>query len=253
MKLILSFLLLGATLFAEEIAPKKQDITLGLGAYVQTQPYKGADTLLLPSPVVFFDNGLFYMRWSRGGVYFYGDKGSDYAWGFSLTAQPRVYGYKPSDSPYLATLKEKKNTLEGGLAFSAIKDDAYIEIMLLTDILDRYQSWLVKTEFGDTYTLGDFSFYPSIILSYQSHDFMNYYYGVQKNETNNALGIYSYNASAGVQVGAQTYIKYPLTQELSALVNLRVDILPSSASSSPIIEQNHIYSGLASLIYTFEY
>jgi outer membrane protein len=121
MKLILSFLLLAITLFAEDLVPKKQDVTLGLGAYVQTQPYKGADTLLLPSPVVFFDNGLFYMRWSRGGVYFYGDRGDDYAWGFSLTAQPRVYGYKPSDSPFLATLKEKKNTLEGGLAFSAKK------------------------------------------------------------------------------------------------------------------------------------
>jgi outer membrane protein len=82
---------------------------------------------------------------------------------------------------------------------------------------------------------------------------MNYYYGVQANETNNALGVYSYNASAGIQIGAQTYINYPLTQELSALVNLRVDILPSSAGNSPIVEQNHIYSGLASLIYTFEY
>jgi len=253
MKLLVTFLLFAVGVFAKDISAKKQDFTLGLGAYIQTQPYKGADTLLLPSPVVFFDNALFYMRWSRGGIYFYGDKGADYAWGFSLTAQPRVYGYKPTDSLYLATLQEKKNTLEGGLAFSATKNDAYIEIMLLTDVLNRYQSWLIKTEIGDKYTLRDFSFYPSIIISYQSHDFMNYYYGVKQSEINPSLGIYSYNASAGVQIGAQTYIKYPLTQELSALVNLRVDILPSSAGNSPIVEQNHIYSGLASLIYTFEY
>ena len=64
--LLLSFLLLNSD-------DSKQKITVGLGAYMQTQPYKDVDTIILPSPVIFFDNDLFYIRWSRAGVYFYGD------------------------------------------------------------------------------------------------------------------------------------------------------------------------------------
>jgi outer membrane protein len=249
MKFLLISILLMLNLYAQE----KQKVTLGLGAYVQTQPYKGADTIVLPSPVVFFDNGLFYMRWSRAGVYFYGEKSDDLSWGFSLTAQPRVYGYKASDSSYLKGMDDRDTTLEGGLAFSVQKKDKYFEIMLLTDLLHNPDTWRIKTELGDKYTLGDFSFYPSFILSYQSSKFMDYYYGVKSNEVNLTLHRTQYTADSGVQIGAQTYVNYPLNKKLSILLNLRADLLPNSAKNSPIIEDNHIYSGLASLIYTFDY
>ena len=185
-------------------------------------------------------------------MYFLGDKNDNYAWGFSITAQPRPFGYKPSDSDSLTNLEEKETTFEGGLAFSATMDDKYIEIMALTDLLKRYESWLVKVEMGDKFKVKDFSFYPSIIISYQSDDFMNYYYGITQEESLKST-YNSYNAKAGFQTGVQTYINYTITNELSALVNLRADLLPKSAQNSPITEKNIIYSGLLSLIYTFEY
>jgi len=119
MRYILIFILLVSTLFAET---KKENLTIGLGLYMQSQPYKNVDAIILPSPVVFYDNDIFYIRWSRLGLYFLGDKKENYAWGFSLTAQPRTYGY---DDIY--GMENKKNTWEGGLAFSFKYDKAYIE------------------------------------------------------------------------------------------------------------------------------
>ena len=229
-----------------------QKVTIGLGAYVQTQPYRDVKAIVVPSPVIFFDNSLFYIRWSRAGVYFLGNKTDDFAWGFSLTAQPRPYGYKPSDATALKDLDERETTFEGGLAFSATADDKYIEIMALTDLLKRYESWLVKAELGDKYRYKNFTFYPSFVVSYQSDDFMNYYYGITKEEAKRSSYEY-YKADAGFQLGAQTYIERPLTENLSVLLNLRADLLPKSAQKSPIIQNNLIYSGLASLIYTFHY
>ncbi|MFT5660643.1 MAG: outer membrane protein [Sulfurimonas sp.] len=245
MKYILSLLLLLNILFAQE----KQTITLGLGSYVQTQPYTNVDSIVLPSPVIFFDNGLFYARWTRIGVYFLGEKNDDFSWGFSLTAQPRPFGYESSD---IAGMNERKDTWEGGLAFSAKTGDTYIEILALGDLLGRYDSWIVKTELGHDFTLGDFSFYPSVTAVYQSRDFLDYYYGVTQAEAT-SRGEHSYRPGSGIQYGVQTYIKYPFTKQLSALVNLRADKLPSQATSSTIINDEYIYSGLASLIYTFDY
>jgi len=245
MRYILLFLLLISTLDAQE---EKQKLTIGAGPYMQTQPYKDVDNIVLASPVIFFDNGIAYIRWSRAGLYFFGDKQDDYAWGFSLTVQPRVYGYEASD---ITGMDERKNTWEGGLAFSAKTDKAYVEIMLLTDILDRYESFIVKTEAGYDFKFANFSLYPSLILIYQSSDFLNYYYGVKKSEE---LGSRKeYIPGNGLQIGAQTYIKYPFTKNLSALVNLRVDKISNEATKSPIVDEDYIYSGLASLIYTFEY
>ncbi len=227
-------------------------VTLGLGAYIQTQPYTDAQSIIVPSPVIFFDNSLFYVRWSRAGLYFLGNKSEDLAWGFSLTAQPRPFGYKPTDSDALKGLNERETTFEGGLAFSAASDGKYIEVMALTDLLKRYESWLIKAEVGDKYSYKKFTFYPSFIISYQSEDFMDYYYGITQEEAKRTTYDY-YKADAGFQLGLQTYIERPITENLSILFNLRVDLLPQSAQKSPIIQENLIYSGLASLIYTFHY
>ncbi len=249
MKFILVCLLfLSAHLFATE----KHKLTIGLGPYIQSKPYKGADDLILPSPVIFYDNGIVYARWSRFGLYFLGEKKEDYAWGFSLTVQPRTLGYKASDSSYLRGMDERKSSFEGGLAFSAsYQKSKYIEIMLLADMLKNYNSWVLRTEIGDEYKAGNFTFYPSIILLYQPKKFINYYYGVKTTEAR--ANRPAYTPGSGLEYGAQTYIKYPFNDNLSALVNLRYDILPKSAKDSPLTDKNHIYSGLFSLIYTFEY
>ena len=238
-------------------AQEKQKVTLGFGSYLQSQPYKGVNKLTLPSPVIFFDNGVFYARWSRFGLYFLGEKQEDYAWGFSLTIQPRTLGYKASDSSYLYGMDERKSTLEGGIAFSAsYQNSQYIEIMLLADMLDTYNSWIGSVEIGDEYRAGKFTFYPSIIFLYQPQKFIEYYYGVKSTEVDTSIGRSQYSGNAisgGLDIGAQTYIKYPFTNRLSVLANLRYDKIPQSAKNSPLTDKNYIYSGLISLIYTLEY
>jgi len=242
MRYILIFILLVSTLFAET---KKENLTIGLGLYMQSQPYKNVDAIILPSPVVFYDNDIFYIRWSRLGLYFLGDKKENYAWGFSLTAQPRTYGY---DDIY--GMENKKSTWEGGLAFSFKYDKAYIETMLLNDLLNTYKSWIYKTEIGYDFKVGEVSFYPSFIAVYQSSDFLNYYYGVNESESIKS-GKNIYTPNSGLDVALQTYIKYPLTKNLSTLINIRADKLSNQAYNSPLVDQHYIYSGLASLIYSF--
>lgn len=246
MRYILILLLLFLNLNAQE---EKQKLTIGFGPFIQTQPYENVDNFILPSPVIFYDDGLFYIRWSRAGVYFLGDKQDDYAWGFSVSLQPRTYGYEKNE---IQGMDERETTWEGGLAFSAKTDKAYIEIMALTDVLDRYDSWILKTEVGYDFEVGNFSLYPSLIVIYQSSEFLNYYYGVKESEAART-SFNEYTPENGFLLGIQTYIKYPFSDELSALINIRADKIAQEATDSPIVTEDYIYSGLFSLIYTFEY
>ncbi|QOP40882.1 MipA/OmpV family protein [Sulfurimonas marina] len=248
--LFLGLLLFVNILFAEK---EKQNVSIGFGPYVQSQPYKSTSNIILPSPVIFFDNSLFYVRWSRAGIYFLGDKGEDFKWAFSLTAQPRTLGYKPSDSEILSGMDERKSTIEGGLAFSAKYKDTYIENMLLHDLLGYNKSWVNRTEIGTKYSVANINFYPSIVMLYMSDKFVDYYYGVKENEVNLSLNRPAYKAGNGFEFGVQTYIGFPIAKNFSALFNFRYDLLPKSAKNSPLVAENYIYSGLASILYNFEY
>ena len=124
--------------------------------------------------------------------------------------------------------------------------------MFLNDILNTHNSWMIKTEIGYDFKVGDFLLYPSLIIGYQSAEFLDYYYGVSEEEAITSSHN-KYSPHAGVQLGIQTYIKYPFTNSLAALINIRADKLPDEATSSPLVNDDYIYSGLVSLIYTFEY
>ena len=243
MKSLLILTLLLSALMAEKL-------TIGAGPYVQSQPYKDADAIVVPSPVIFYDNSLVYVRWTRAGIYFLGDKNDDLSWGFSLTAQPRVNQYKASDSSYLTGMSDKESSIEGGLAFSASKEKAYFEVMALTDMLRNHEAWVLNSELGYKLEVGKLSIYPSLLLTYQSAKFMDYYYGVKSYEATASRAYYS--PSSGFQVGAQAYFNYPLTEKVAVFANLRADKLSTEATDSSIVNEDYIYSGLVSLIYTFE-
>ncbi len=244
MRYIIFLVVLISTLMAEKL-------TLGAGAYMQTQPYKDVGSIVTPSPVIFFDNSTFYVKWTRVGAYFLGSKGEDYGWGFSLTAEPRVNQYRATDSIYLIGMQDRESSIEGGTAFSANFYDAYIEVLALTDVLSRHNTWIVKSEVGYQFEHNNITFYPSLILTYNSSNFMDYYYGVSPSEATASRPAYSIDNS--IQYGAQTYIKYPLVGNLSAFMNIKAEKLPIQAIKSPIVEDDYIYSGLVSLIYTFKY
>lgn len=244
MKKFLFLLLCFFSLYAETL-------TLGLGPYMQSQPYKKSDALLTPSPIIFYDNSLIYIRWTRAGIYFAGSKNEDLSWGFSLTAQPRPYGYAPEDSPYLAGMDERKTSLEGGLALTLQKEKTFFEITLLTDLLYENDAYVAQTELGYEVALGALEIYPSVMAAYQSSSFVNYYYGITPKESTPQRALY--NPKGGYSFAMQSYFNYPLSQKLSLFANLKAQTLAKEAKESPLTEQKAIYSGLLSLIYKFEY
>lgn len=244
MKYLLFILITSTFLFAEKV-------TLGAGPYIQTQPYKNVDPILVPSPVIFYDNSIIYARWTRFGVYFLGEKTDNYSWGLSLSVQPRPYGYAASDSKSLTGMDDRKSSFEGGVALSVQKEKTFFELMLFTDLLYKNKAYILKAELGYEYKLGDFTFYPGLSVHYQSSEFTNYYYGVKQSESNTQRTFYAPKGDFGFAL--HSYIQYSLTKKLSLFSHIKVEKLSNEAIKSPLTEDTTITSGLLSLIYTFDY
>jgi len=256
MRHILLFLIMLSALLAETEHPttslqKKQKVLVGGGAYVQSQPYEGADAIILPTPVIFFDNKLFYVRWTRVGMYFLGSSDDEFSWGLSLTAQPRPNGYKEEESSTLKGMDTKEVSWEAGLSFATEYKQVYFELIAMHDLLDTFNGYTVRAELGTTIKTGNWSLYPSLFAIYRSDYFNNYYYGVKESEE--TLFRPAYNATGDMEYAIQAYIKYDFTKEWSTLINLRADQLSNEAYNSPIVDTHQMYSGMVSLLYTFEY
>ncbi len=242
MKLFILFFLIISRLIAKE----EITLTIGGGAYIKTQPYKQSKDLVLPSPVIFYENSIAYIRWSRVGVYFAGQKKENFSWGLSLTAMPRTYGYDD-----ISGMQERKNSWEGGISFAAKKKDTYFELLYLDDILNGKDRYVLQAEIGSKFKVAKMNFYPAVFAIYQSKNFLNYYYGIEQNEVATS-GFFEFHPNGGILYGAQTYISYPLTKKLSIFSNIRIDKIPSSVQNSPLVTEDFIYSGILSLLYTFK-
>lgn len=227
------------------VEQKEKQAYLGAGPYVQSQPYIGADAKILPSPVVFFDNHLFYVRWARVGMYLYGQQD----WAVSITAQPNPYGYQASDSPALAGMADRNSSWEGGFSLGGENDLGFAELTWFHDLLDNSNGTKVRLELGKFIETGRWTMSPSVLAIWLSGDFNNYYYGVTADEATASRP--AYTAGAGLDLAAQTYVMYDINKRWHILGNLRADYLASAITDSPIVDQDWIISGMISILYSF--
>lgn len=224
---------------------KEKRAYIGAGPYIQSQPYTDTDPKVIPSPVIFFDNELFYMRWTRVGVYVYGEDN----WGVSLTAQPVPYGYQAADSPALAGMADRNSSWEGGVSIGGENDLGFAELTYFHDLLDNSNGSKLRLELGKFFEWGRWTAVPSVLAIWLSEDFNNYYYGVLPDEATS--GRPAYTAGVGLNLAAQSYLKYDITDNWHILGNLRADYLNSTITDSPIVNDQWIVSGMISVLYSF--
>jgi outer membrane protein len=239
----------------------KDDIYIGAGPYFQTQPYKEADPVVLGTPVIFFDNSLFYVRWTRLGMYFLGHSGEEESWGLSLTAQPQILGYYESpaltqfgdrdSTPILQGMEERESGWEGGLAAAYSRGNFFAEFVLLQDVADQSNGTKLRLELGHSFKTGRWYFVPSVLAVWLSQPFANYYFGVGNDEEDLVIGRPAYRSGAALNFAAQAYIKYDLAEHWHLLANLRADRFDDTVFESPIVSRRMMYSGMISLLYSF--
>ncbi len=224
---------------------------IGAGAYIQTQPYKGVSARIVPSPVIFFDNKIFYIRWSKIGIYLAGEKKQNYSWALSLAAQPCTFGYQASNSDSLKGMSNKNNSVEAGLELDATYKTLFLNILSFHDILNASNSYMAHIELGDTLKYKNLTFYPSILAIYYTDKFNNYYYGINRHEATPTRPYY--HAGGGFNYAAQTYIRYKITKKWYILSYIRAEYLNKTLQKSPIVNSRYIYSGLLSVIYKLSF
>lgn len=241
---LLAACLVSATqVMAEQNREPALEARIGAGPYVQSQPYQGADPLLLPTPVIFFDNRLLYVRWTRVGLYVYGKQN----WGVSITAEPRPWGYQAEDASALRGMAERKPGWEGGLAIGGKNRLGFAELTYFHDLQDNSDGGLLRLEAGTSFSQGRWLHVPSLYIIRYSDAIIDYYYGVSPRESTAQRP--AYDAQAAVNIALQYFFLYEMNRRWNLSANTRVDYLAPEITDSPLVDDRWMASAMVSLLY----
>lgn len=216
---------------------------LGVGAGIESAPYKGFGTKFTPIPLVSLDNKWVHAfgttvdlkvgKWDDVTVALRGK--------FSIGD-----GYTASDSPILNGMQTRKGAFWYGpalawhTAFGTLSGDY---------LLGGNKGQMANLDFSKSFDLGHWSVEPHAGVDWLSSKYVNYYYGVRQSEVQAARPEYTGKAAYDVSIG--TRVDYKITRHQIVILDLGVSHLSSGITDSPIVGKRYVPQAKLGYLYQF--
>lgn len=220
-------------------------IGLGVGVIGRSSPYRGGDAgVYQPIPAITFNGGR--LQWFGPSVR-YGLVGTDRL-RLAATASYRLRAYEEDDSPALAGMGDRDDTLMAGLALtSELPAGVNLSLGYEHDVLDRIGGGAARLAANRSFQWGIARFSPEVALNWTSGSIANHDFGVPASAAIPGRPAYDVGDVFSVEVGVGSFIE--LTREWRVVFNAGVEFLPSEVTRSPIVDTDHVVKGFVALTY----
>ena len=220
-------------------------IGLGVGVLGRSSPYRGGDAgVYQPIPAITFNGSR--LQWFGPSVR-YGLIGSDRL-RLAATASYRLRAYEEDDSPALAGMGDRDDTLMAGLALtSELPAGVNLSLGYEHDVLDRIGGGAARLAANRSFQWGIARFSPEVALNWTSGALADHDFGVPASAAAPGRPAYDVGDVLSVEVGVGSFIE--LTREWCVLFNASVEFLPSEVTNSPIVDTDHVVKGFFALTY----
>jgi len=227
-------------------ARPRPPVTVGAAVVASPSPYAGVDEQPLTAvPFLNLELGRFYLRGLEAG-YRLGERGP---LSVAAVVQPRFQSYHGSDSPALAGMADRRRTAEGGLRARLRTGRFEAGLRAVGDLLGRHGGQEVTADVGVRLGGPDLTLSPSAGVTWQSADFVDYYYGVRDGEARPGRPAYTGEAATNRFVGASARLRLAKRWGVFALV--RHTWLDDPITASPIVDSDTDSSGVLAVTFAF--
>lgn len=166
------------------------------------------------------------------------DWGIDAVYGnYQMSFNQRGYFNNKSPSQALKTIEKRKSDHSFGLAYYREVGSFQTVAELTYDLLGESKGWLLHLEATNNYELKNWDIWLNFGLKFYSSNFIDYYYGVDKNEANEFLP--SYQIDSGASAFTQLQANYPIAENWVFSAGASVLVLTSNTKNSPLLESRH--------------
>jgi outer membrane protein len=224
---------------------EQTSLHLGLGAFVQTEPYAGMNATVYPAPVVAYEGKHLYIRSAIVGYRIINEDGLM----IGPMVQPRTEGYNADDSPFLNGMRDRNWSMDGGVNVEAVTPIGLLGVSVVTDLLGRSRGQEAEFRYLIMFPLLGFSWIPSGGLRWKSEKLVDYYYGVKPNEARSDRP--PYEGEQAFDPFLRLVVRRKLTKQWSLFCDARYEWLASEITNSPIVDKDYQMSVTAGVLYAW--
>ena len=220
---------------------------VGIGVIGRSSPYKDSDATVsqvIPAVTYFGEK----LQWV-GPELRYGLVGSDDL-RLALTASYRIGVYEEGDSPALAGLGDRDDTLLAGLGLVyEVAAGVELDLRYEHDVLDRIGGGAAALRVSKGFQIGIARLSPRIGVNWLSADLGDHDYGVPQSAARPGRPAYSVDDSVSLELGFGGLVE--VSENWRVAISFAVEYLDDEVTDSPIVDDDQVLKGFAALTYTF--
>jgi outer membrane protein len=253
---MLLILLFCAGAFAEDA---NTTLLLGPSIVVLEKPYAGKDAEVFPYPAAVFVYDRFYFAIDTAGYRLLANqRTATPAPGTTLLyldaiARWRSDGYDSDDSDELDGMHNRHKTVDVGGEFGVAGDWGSVTTSLVTDALGQHNGHEFRAIYGkrfeNAFDIKDLRITPSAGIAWQSHNLVNYYYGVRDDEARDDRPAFKPGEAVNWLTGLDS--TYQLNDKWTLLAGITIYWLDDEIRESPIVNKDYAISLIAGVMYKF--
>lgn len=236
-------------------------VGLGFGFRFGESPYQGIDNVASVNndngtdliPLYLYEGKYLFAHGTSAGIHLI-----NHDWlKLDLIGRYRFDRLEPEADPAYLGLEPRRQTVDGGLEATIKSGFGHLRLGALWDLLDRHQGGEFEATYLYQFDPGRWRITPYVSYLYQTEDLLNYYYSVP-----------SEIPTPPIEPGLPPFPEYTVTSgddfwrvgvnssfQLSAgwhlYANLAWETVPDAAQASPMVERDHLLTGLVGATYYF--
>ena len=204
----------------------------GFGLGIGQEIYPGYSSRTTPLPIIGYESENLHVYEPFISYDFFKNNVVE----ISAQVAPRFQGYDESDSPRLAGMNDRDNTLEAGFGVQLSHNQWSAKGSFLSDLLGRSNGTDIQARLGRGFRSGPFMYEPFFTVNYVSNDHVDYYYGVEADEVTASRPFYQGNNTLNKSFGIA--IATPIFFGGMTRLSLSNTWYGSTITDSPLVDED---------------
>ncbi|MBN2685900.1 MAG: MipA/OmpV family protein [Pontiellaceae bacterium] len=168
----------------------------------------------------------------------------------AATGAYRIGPYKEEDSNFLLGMGDAEDTFMAGLALEAeLFQGIDLSVGASADVLDQIGGLQARCRLNKAYQLGILRVSPNVALNWMDSAMAENDYGVPVSQATAWRPAYNPGSSFSTETGVGLSLEITSSWQLNG--NIGIEWLDSSATQSPILEEDYLLKGYVALSYLF--
>jgi len=218
---------------------------LGVGLDYQRRPYRDFDDKLRALPLLMFENRYVSVLGTRADL----KLPSQGPVSFSLRMRYALDGYEADDSPFLAGMAKRKDSLWLGGTATWRSGFGNLSAEVLGDASGHSQGAQFRLQLDRRIRAGDFGFTPRIAAHWMDRKYVDYYYGVRAAEARTGRAFHRGEDAVNLELGVR--VDYALTPRQSMFLDLSATHLGNAIQDSPLVDRSGLAGVRVGYLYRF--